>query len=217
MWVAKIRLRHNCTIGNRCQKFNCISYSMPLNSWVEKGYRYTSHRHTIESSEGNVKTFIQDLKKDPRVVKVEVAKNTIFLIERRKEGDIPTSHFNPKMFFLQPVYVDKEGFELWAVASWEKKVLIKFISDLEKEKDMEIHIKQIKKDKLDNIYFPRILPRLSPKQKEAYQLALEKRYYENPRKINLQELAKLSKLTTATYHEHLRKAESKIMPKYTIT
>ena len=58
------------------------------------------------------------------------------------------------------------------------------------------------------------MPRLSNKQREAYQLAVENGYYKFPRKIGLEEMAKIMKISVSTFQEHLRKAEEKIIPSY---
>ena len=55
-------------------------------------------------------------------------------------------------------------------------------------------------------------PKLTNKQKQAMNLAIKHRYYDYPRKIDVQELAKLSKLSFSTFHAHLRKAEQKLLP-----
>ena len=52
------------------------------------------------------------------------------------------------------------------------------------------------------------------KQKQAIELAIKRGYYTSPRKISLQELAKISKLSFSTFQVHLRKAEEKLIPFY---
>ena len=46
---------------------------------------------------------------------------------------------------------------------------------------------------------------LTDKQKEAMGLAIKHGYYEYPRKIDVQDLARESKLSFSTFHAHLRK------------
>ena len=214
MWITTLKVKHDCTIGNRCKKFKCTSLSLPLNNWYDKKYYYTSHRHTISGNQKDVIRFIKDLKKDSRVINLEHSKNTVFLVEKRKREDIPTAHYNPKMFFVKPVFVDIYGYELWEVASLDKSVLIKFISDLKHEKNVEIELNKIQNVKLNDVYFPKIMPNLSDKQKECFQLAVTNGYYAYPRNINLQDLAKLAKIAVSTFQEHLRKAEEKFMPTF---
>lgn len=215
MWVVKLKIRHDCTIGDRCKKFNCISFSLSLSNWKDKNYYYTSQRHTIEGNKKDVDKFLRELKKDERIVNLEVSKNTVFFVERRKRAEIPSSHYNPKMFFVKPVFVDREGFEYWEMASWAKEILMKFVNDLKKEKGIKVVVERFQNVKLDSIYFPKIMPRLSNKQKEAYQLAVENGYYVFPRKVDLKDLAILMNISVSTFQEHLRRAEEKIMPTYT--
>ena len=91
---------------------------------------------------------------------------------------------------------------------------MKFVNDLKKEKDVNMKIEKFQNVKLNTIYFPKIMPKLSEKQREAYQLAVEQSYYKFPRKIGLEGMAKLMKVSVSTFQEHLRKAEEKIMPTY---
>ncbi len=214
MWVTKLKIKHDCTIGNRCERFKCISYSMPLGNWHDKNYEYTSERHTIEGNEKNVREFLKNLKKDERVINLEISKNTVFFIGKRKKEKIPTSHWNQKIFFIKPVFVDKDGYEYWKIASWKREVITEFIKNLEKEKELKLDILKIQKVKLEDIHFPRIMPKLSPKQKRAFELAVEYGYYKFPRKVGLEKLAKIMKVSVSTLQEHLRKAEEKIIPSF---
>ena len=56
------------------------------------------------------------------------------------------------------------------------------------------------------------MPKLSDKQKEVIQLAVKRGYYEFPRKVNLNDLAKELKLSKPTLQQHLRTAEKKVVP-----
>ncbi len=214
MWVMKLRIMHDCVIGSRCKKFQCTSLSLPLNHWSDKKYNYASHRHTLEGDKKNIQKFIRDLKKDPRVVSIESSNNTLFVVEKRRNSDIPTAHYNQKMFFVKPVNVDNQGFEVWEVAALDKKVLMDFLSELENEKLMDVKLEMIENIKLDNIYFPKLMPNLSEKQKECFHMAVSSGYYSYPRKTNLHRLAKVMKISVATFQEHLRKAEQKLMPTF---
>jgi predicted DNA binding protein len=212
MWITRLKIRHDCTIGTRCKKFQCISFSLSLSNWKSENYYYTSQRHTIVGE--RVNAFLRDLKTDSRIINLEISKNTVFFIERRKGKEIPSSHYNPEFFFVKPVFVDRNGYEYWEIASHKKEVLMKFIEGLKKEKNVELHIERITNVKLDTIYFPKIMPKLSEKQAIAFELAVENKYYSYPRKIDLKDLARQMKISTSTYQEHLRRAEEKIMPTY---
>ena len=72
----------------------------------------------------------------------------------------------------------------------------------------------INQTKLSEFYFPNVMPNLSEEQKNALKTAYNNDYYTYPRKINIEQLAKISKKSTSTFQEHLRKAEIKIMPNF---
>ncbi|MBU7010764.1 MAG: helix-turn-helix domain-containing protein [Theionarchaea archaeon] len=55
---------------------------------------------------------------------------------------------------------------------------------------------------------------LTPQQLKAVNLAIEKGYFEIPKKVNLEELSNQMKISRTTFLEHLRKAEKKILSKY---
>jgi predicted DNA binding protein len=182
MWILKLKIKHNCTIGNRCEKYKVISYSLPLGNWSKKGINFTSERHTLEGNEKNVKEFVQDLKKDKRVTNLEIDKNTLFFIGKSKNKRIPSSFYNSKMFFVKPVFVNKEGFEFWEIASWNRKILENFLNNLENQKEIQIQLLSFKNTKLNNIYFPAIMPQLTDKQKRVFELAVEEGYYNIPKR-----------------------------------
>ena len=70
----------------------------------------------------------------------------------------------------------------------------------------------IEKADLNEIYFTKIIPKIPEKQKLAFQTAVQNGYYGFPRKLDLSKLGKIMKITAQTFHEHLRKAEEKLLP-----
>jgi len=52
---------------------------------------------------------------------------------------------------------------------------------------------------------------LSPRQREAFALARREGYYDRPRRASAADLAAEMGVTSATYREHLRKAEAKLL------
>ncbi len=53
---------------------------------------------------------------------------------------------------------------------------------------------------------------LSGKQRDAFLLATRKGYWQSPKRVDLAELAREAGVNEATFSEHLRKAEAKMMP-----
>jgi len=212
MWILKLKIKHDCTIGNRCEKFKVLSYSIPLGNWEEKGYSFTAERHTIEGKPEDIRQFFKDIKKEKRVRNLEIAGNTMFFIGKSKKK-IPSSFYTQKMFFTKPVFVDEKGYEYWEVASYDRNVLGDFLKELKEQHYEHFEMLQFRNIKLDNIYFPAIAPDLTEKQKEAFELAIREGYYDIPKRTDLNKLAKMTGISVATFQEHLKRAEAKIVPR----
>ena len=209
MWIAKIKLKHDCIIGNRCERFRVILQSYDLNEENKKGKILTSSLHQMIGDKNSVKKFISDLKRDKRTEHIEVNENTLFLIESSKNK--PVSQFTKRMFFVKPVVIGTKGYEYWEIASHKKEELNRFIEKVE-PLCQEFELLSIKDTKLNKVYFPKVLPQLTDLQKQSLELAIQNGYYEIPKKTSLRKLAKLMNLSLATYQKHLQKAESKVMP-----
>lgn len=209
MWVAKIKLRHDCIIGNRCKKFNVMIQSLDLNEEKENGKVLTSSIHQLIGDEKNVKRFVNDLKKDKRTHYIEFNGETLFLIESSRKK--PVSQFTRKMFFVKPVIIDTRGYEHWEIASHKREEVTNFINKVEPLVD-EFGLLTLKNTPLQSIYFPKVMPQLTALQKKALELAIKHGYYEAPKKTSLRKLAKMMSISLATYQKHLQKAESKVIP-----
>ncbi|MBU0615677.1 MAG: helix-turn-helix domain-containing protein [Nanoarchaeota archaeon] len=213
MWIAKLRIRHDdCIIGSRTRKFNITSIGVPIDKFDKGKFSYFYHFETLYGKEDDVNKFINDLKKDKTVTKLERTGNTVFfLVQIPIKHKIPTTHYTKETFWLKPVVVDEQGYEYWEIGSWKREVLNQFIGDLQKER-YELKINKISNEKINQIYFPQIMPFLSKQQKQALELAYKRGYYDYPRQVELRDLAKELKISLSTFREHLRRAEKKIMP-----
>ena len=96
------------------------------------------------------------------------------------------------------------------MACWDKEPLTHILERLPSE--FEIKLKSIMQTKIDDIFMPHIMPNLTGKQKKVIMLAVKKGYFDFPRKINLDGLAKELKLSKQTVQQHIRIAEKKLVP-----
>ncbi len=148
------------------------------------------------------------MKKSKRVLNLEAKGD--FLSALIKEPIIFEKFYNPLILHIKPVMISREGYEIYNIASWNKKELMKFINLLEKLRKGKLLL--IKKEKISSISIVGIHPDLTKKQKKALELAVKNGYYDYPKKIGLEELAKLNGISYSTYQAHLKKAEKKIVP-----
>ncbi len=214
MWVARVRVRHDCVIGNRCRKFNVTDVGgIAFDVFREKNEIHAPQIQTLSGREEDVNAFVEDLAKDSRVKNLEREGNAVFFVEVRPD-DFPSTFYNPMLFFYKPVTVDTEGFEYWEVASWKKTALTDFIKSLQKSLK-EVRVEKIQEGSFSDIYFIHFRPKLSKQQKRALELALEMGYYDWPKKADFAKLSKAMNVSVQTFREHLKKAEHKVMPDLT--
>lgn len=208
MWIAKIRLKHDCILGNRCEKFGVILQSVAFSVFNQNGKVISSSMHNVIGDEKRIDLFVKDLEKDKNVIKLERKENMFLLLEKANKKAV--SHHTPKIIFVKPTLIDTNGYEHWEIGSWEKKEISKFINDVKKEIE-DFNLLKFVNVNIDNIFFPKLMPNLTDKQKQAVELAILEGYYENPRRTDLRKLAKLMKLSLSTYQQHLRVAEEKLL------
>lgn len=210
MWITKIKIKHDCIIGTRCEKFKVTDTGISFNIFQKQGITHSPQIHTLHGDAKDIKRFLKDIKKDKRVKNLEIEGASFFCIEVRKEK-VPSTFKTERLIFVKPVFVDKDGYEYWEIASWERKILTNFIKNLEKD-IKNVKILKIIQTKLTDVYFSYLSPKLTPKQKRAMELAFEHGFYNWPKKTDFGKLAKLMKISIPTFREHLKRAEQKLMP-----
>jgi predicted DNA binding protein len=213
MWVAKIKYQHDdCVTMPKVVKHDITVFATPGNSYTDDKYIYNTGFLMLRGSEKGKKGFIRDIKKDKKVVKVDVNKDLVIFVEKRPKERGEYSAFRSKeVMVVKPVYCNpNDGWEYWEICSWDKKHINNFLKEI--RKIGRATLQSIKKMKLNDIYHFHVSPNLTSKQKEALDMAMEYGYYEIPRKVELDRLAKKMKISRQAFSEHLRKAEAKMMP-----
>lgn len=214
MWKMKLKVKHNdCPVVNRLEKFGLDVLSYP-GTWYGRGaHKHVNHICFLKGTPQAKTAFLNDFKADPDVVRFEV-EGDLFVYEFRlhKGGQHVQLYYNNEMMFVEPVLNSHDGYEYWHVASWDKSVLTRFYADLLKNMDF-VEMLSFGQSQLKNVYFPNIMPKLSPGQLRALTLAYENGYYSYPRNVTLRKLAALAGVSLSTFQESLRKAEAALLPK----
>jgi len=209
MWVAKIRFKHDCILGNRCEKFNIALQSVAPSVYNENERTVTSSMHYMSGNPKDMDSFISDLEKEKDVLKLERKGNMFMLLERADSKAV--GFYTPKIIFIKPVLIDEKGFETWELGAWDKKELTDFIGNVKKVMP-RVSLEKLALNKIDSVFFPKLMPNLTDKQKRAIELAIKNGYYESPKRIDLRKLAKLMGIALSTYQQHLQSAEEKLIP-----
>lgn len=214
MWITRLKLKHkDCPIVNRCEKFDLVVLSYPSVWYEKRGKKFATTICYFQSGdEKEKKRFLRDLRVDKRVTNLDVAGDIFtYEINLGKTGEHVMIYQKKQIFFVKPTVNHLDGHEYWEVASWDRKVLEKFMSELEKHMDI-FEIMKFEQSPLGNVYFPNVMPKLSKSQKKAIEVAYLNGYYSYPRKTSLGKLAKILGIGVSTFQEHLRKAELKLLP-----
>lgn len=209
MWVTRVQINgEKALIGSRTKKFKVVVSGYPVSFYEQKKGIYLYLVGFLFGEERNKKQFVDDLKKDKRVLYLE--NNNDFLIGKIREPLKFKQLYHHEIIHLEPIVIDKEGVELWTMGSWDKKELMNFIQLVQKTHAGKLL--SIKEEKITHFSVVSMWPELTDKQRKALQLAIENGYYHYPREIELETLAKMMKVSYSTYQAHLRKAEQKLIP-----
>ena len=214
MWTTKLKLYHkDCPIVNRCVKFGTTVLSYPRSHYRKKNREYaTTICKIIGTDEQKKAAFLAELKKDKRLTRLDISGDMfIYEIDLGDEGEHVMLYFDPEIVFVKPTVNSPDGHEYWEVASWRKERLMEFADSLSKHMDY-YEMMGIHQATNVEVYFPSVMPKLSPAQEKALILAYQWGYYDYPRKADLKDLAKKFNISIAAFQENLRKAENKIMP-----
>lgn len=221
MWQLKIKGFDKDNIyGIKAIKNKVSVNYYPFNYYIEKEKYYFIAVGLVKGSEENINSFFNDLKKDKQpnkkrrfVIRLEKEGNFFVCITCQYKGielkKFVHLFYNPKFIHLSPAILRPDGYEEWGIASIDRKDIENLIKVSEKQYNGKVL--SLKEIKLKNLGILKILPELTEKQKQAFDLAVDNRYYEYPRGIELEKLAKIMKISLSTYQEHLRKAEIKLL------
>jgi len=209
MWVAKIRFSSKGTlIGSKTSQYKVAMLGFPLSYYYDKNHISVQIVATLFGKDIDKKKLVKALKKDSRVINLELNKD--FAVGIIREPSYMKCVYNKDIIHVAPALISDEGYEVVTIGSFKREILIK-VSKLLEEKYSGKLI-SIRQTKLNSISIMRLRPDLTDKQRCAIELAIKNGYYHSPRKIDVKTLAKLSKLSFSTYQVHLRKAEQKLIP-----
>lgn len=209
MWIARLRNWHkDCIIRPRCVRYNVSDHVQLINSWTEESGFYYTEMHILQGEEKSVAEFIRDFRKDKSIIKFEQKGNHIITLNKKKalEGYYSIV-FNHKLIYVKPVLQRTDGYEDWHIACWTKEPIM----DLMKIPTFDMKLISIQQAKYTDLFLPQLMPKLSPKQKEAIELAVREGYYEFPKKTYLEDLSRTAKVKRQTFQEHLSRAEKKLI------
>jgi predicted DNA binding protein len=115
---------------------------------------------------------------------------------------------------IEPILY-KHGWEWYRILAFRQKDVKELFEELETFATVQMVSRRTLEEtavRESMMLSPRsLLGELTKKQAQALMIAISRGYYEIPKKLSTDEIAKSLELPRTTYEEHLRKAESKVM------
>ncbi|MBS3072159.1 helix-turn-helix domain-containing protein [Candidatus Pacearchaeota archaeon] len=209
MWVLRLRLEaKNQFLGSLAVKHKVSMTGYPLSYYKDKNWLYLITAGFLFGDELNKKALLKEVRKEKELVNMEV--NGDFVISITKQPLFTEPVYNPRIIRPNPVIIHKGGYHIWELASFDKVLLVKILDFAENKLGGKII--SFKQEKVFNISFTKIIPELTKKQKLALEIAINKGYYNYPKGVKMEDLARTMKISYSTFQAHLKKAEGKIMP-----
>lgn len=209
MWVMKLKLDSSKQfMGKMAVKYGVSMTGYPLSYWKDKKWIYLIAAGFLFGEEKNKRALIRGIQKEPESIRVEMNKDFGIFVNKQPLFSEPV--YDPQIIRYAPVVINKEGYHLWFLASFDRKRLEKVLAFAEKYLGAEVL--KFREEKLTNISFTRVLPDLTDLQKKALEIAINNGYYQYPKKIKMEALAKKMGVSYSTYQAHLKKAEGRILP-----
>lgn len=113
--------------------------------------------------------------------------------------------------YAEPVN-GQHGLEYWTLlTNYDRETVQMLLDEIREERDAEITVTKITQSNATTNNGGLPLHRLSRRQREIFQLARDRGFYEWPKQTSAGELAEELGITTSTFHEHLHKAEAKLL------
>jgi DNA-binding CsgD family transcriptional regulator len=106
-------------------------------------------------------------------------------------------------------YGGRERWELFVTA--DRDDVQRRLDEIRSAEDAEIDVESITPAARANPTDPLPADRLSHRQREVFQLSRRRGYYRRPKAATASELAAELGITTSTFHEHLHRAEEKLL------
>lgn len=133
------------------------------------------------------------------------------LVERSLSNQISSAFLSRGFVYAEPINV-RDGVERWVVLTGRNRSVIReAIDEIRETEEAVIEVTSVRAATAVGTAGTLPMGRLSERQREVFQLARREGYYARPRQTTPEELAAELDITTSTFHEHLRKAEAKLL------
>lgn len=210
LYQASFRLRHECPYRKLSERFPDLT----IREW------YLSDCQVLEVSSASAPAdeLVREIEGMGTILHRSVDESGLHVVTRASLCSLENSIVNrleDQNCLYQPPTVHRHGWEEYRLIAFTEEDIRALHDDLDADREIEV----LSKTELAETRVPHSLltpvdelfGELTNRQLAALQIALENGYYEQPRKCSISELAEQTTVARATFEEHLRKAENKLV------
>lgn len=188
-------------------------YGYPLGMVKEKEMVLLTGMQILQGAPVNIKKYIAILRKSKQIKRLEVIADNAFFYETSINANLNyyQNLYTQQIFYVSPI-VHQQGNEMFNIASWRRDLLENIIKNVQQNSNTRyFKLLFLRKMHTKKLFIPQILPTLTEKQRRALSLAKERGYWNYPKEVNLDKLARELKVAKSTAHEILRRAEARLL------
>ncbi len=210
LYQASFRLRHECPYRELSEQFPDLT----IREW------YLSDCQVLEitSSDAPSTELVAAIEDLGAVLHRSVTNGNLHVVTRACLCSLENSivrRFESHNCLYHPPTVHRQGWEHYTVIAFDERDIAALHDELEADREIDV----LSKTELSETQIPhgmlapvdRLFGDLTDRQLAALRLALDAGYYEEPRRCSVRELAERTTVARATFEEHLRKAENKLV------
>lgn len=210
LYQTSFRLRHECPYRELSERFPDVT----IREW------YLSDCQVLEITTGESPSddILEEIEKLGKILHRSHGDSGLEVVTKAclcPVEDSIVDRFESHNCLYQPPTVHRQGWEQYSLIAFDEADIRALYADLEADREIDV----LAKTGLEETRLPhsmltpvdQLFGSLTDRQLAALQLALEHGYYEQPRRCSIADLARETTVARATFEEHLRKAENKLM------
>lgn len=210
LYQASFRLRHECPYRELSEQFPDVT--------IREWYLSDCQVLEINSETAPPADFLDEIAELGMVLHESHDDTGLQVVTKACLCPVENSivdRFEAHNCLYQPPTVHRRGWEEYNLIAFDDGDVRSLYEELEADREIEV----LSKTGLTETRIPhsmltpidQLFGTLTDRQLAALQLALENDYYEQPRNCSVVELAERTTVARATFEEHLRKAENKLL------
>jgi len=113
MWHLKFKVKHkDCIFSPLAEKYNLHIEFYPLNHYIKEDFLFTPSIHLVKGEEKQINRYIKELRKNPRVEKIEISKVIFTLTKEKIDKKDYEAIYNQKILYITPGYNYEDSSEI---------------------------------------------------------------------------------------------------------